>query len=119
MSIYAGPFFEIKVPIGDFGDEDKWCQVFGMAVPSHIGRKDEGYDEDPYADFLPPVCTDYEHKMNRPRAVVVVDENKSEKDGQEYRDALFTLPGEEFEMMTFIEVMSRIKKAVNERYSDG
>lgn len=121
MSIYAGSFFEIRVPVGhwSYPDNRKWVQVFGMSVPSHIGYPDEYPEGDPYGEFLPPPVTPEEYEEDVPRAIVVIEKGRHKKIGQRYEEPLFTVTGREWEKMTFGEVLARIQQAVNERYKDG
>jgi len=115
MSIYAGPIFELNLAFGKNPLLRQYANIFAMAVPSHIGYPDEYPDGDPFSDFLPPVCTQEQYDRCVHRAIVVVDRSRPWKDGQKYREALLTLPGEEFERMGFMEVLVRITAALEAR----
>jgi hypothetical protein len=116
LSIYAGPMWSIKVPTGNCYPPSGWVEVFATSVPSHIGYSDptdpdgDQYpDGDPYGDFLPPPCTEEEYEEGEiPRAIVFVRADKRKKEGQQYVDAIATIPGRDYEKMTFVEVMQLI-----------
>ena len=111
MSIYA-TLWEIKVPRRHLFDEE-WVEVFAQAVPPHIGHPSHYPEGDPYADFLPPVVQDYDPETERPyRAVVIVQQGRSEKDIQRYVDPLLVLNGEEYARTPFEELLDRIHKAM-------
>lgn len=95
---YGGPFVEVYI----------------QAVPPYIGHISH-YDNDPYADFLPPVVKDYDPYDTTNytyRAVFFIQLGREQKEGQRYLDPLFMLTGEEFKRATFIEIMDRVKDTV-------
>ena len=113
MSIYA-TLWEIKVPRRHEFD-DEWVTVFAQGVPGHIGHPSEYPEGDPYSSFLPPVLLDYDSENldeNRYRAVVIVQEGRSNKDVQRYTDPLIVMCGEEYARITFRELLDRIHKAI-------
>ena len=112
MSIYAGPFCSIQVPTNNRWPPSDWVEVFLTSVPSHIGYSDEYPEGDPYADFLPPPVTPEEYEECVPRAIVIVRKDKGEKEGQRYIDAIATIPGRDYEKMTFGEVLELIHKGL-------
>jgi hypothetical protein len=111
MSIYA-TLWEIKVP-RQHSFEEEWIEVYAQAVPPHIGHPSDYPEGDPYADFLPPVVQDYDPETERPyRAVVIVRQDRSEKDVQRYVDPLIVMSGGEYARVTFEELLDRIHKAM-------
>jgi hypothetical protein len=113
MSIYA-TLWEIQVPRRHFFDTD-WVKVCAQAVPAHIGHPSEYPDGDPYAEFLPPIVSDYDPETGEApydRAVVIVQEGRRQKDGQRYVDPLMTLSGEEYSKITFKELLDRIHAGI-------
>ncbi len=114
MSIYA-TLWQIQLP-KRFDFDDEWVTVFAQAVPPHIGHPSYYPKGDPYADFLPPVMSgfDVDDEANREkfRAVVIVREDRSEKDGQRYVDPMIVMTGEEYWRSTFDELISRIEDAM-------
>src|SRR5882757_5346331 len=105
MSIYA-TLWEIQVPRRDEFDPD-WVEVFGQAVPAHIGHPSSYPEGDIYADFLPPVVEEYNPKTGEApyhRAVVIVQKGRDKKDVQRYIDPLLVLTGEEYAKITFAEL---------------
>src|SRR5437870_5595757 len=113
MSIYA-TLWEIQVPRRHFFDTE-WVKIFAQAVPAHIGHPSEYPDGDPFADFLPPIVSDYDRETGEApyhRAVVIMQEGRMRKEGQRYVDPLMTLTGEEYSRISFQELLDRIHKAV-------
>jgi hypothetical protein len=113
MSIYA-TLWEIKVPRRHPFD-DEWVEVYAQAVPAHIGHPSEYTEEDPYADFLPPVVQDYDPSTGDApyhRAVVIVQEGRDRKDIQRYVDPLIVMSGEEYAKMPFSTLLDRIHAAM-------
>jgi hypothetical protein len=111
MSIYA-TLWEIKVPRRHPFDEE-WVEVFAQAVPPHIGHPSCYPEGDLYGDFLPPVVLNYDEETERPyRAVVIVQEGRSEKDIQRYVDPLIVMSGEEYARIPFEDLLDRIHKAI-------
>lgn len=108
MSIYA-TLWSIKFEDPD--NLDEWVEVMAQSVPPHIGSAPD-YPEDPFASFLPPaVPSDSRH----PRAVVFVGpetEKGTARSGQEYRDPLLVLTGEEYAQSTFRGLIERIWDAM-------
>jgi hypothetical protein len=54
-----------------------------------------------------------------PRAVFIIDEEHAEKDGQRYIEPLLMMTGREYEAAGFIELMGRIRDALEERFGAG
>jgi hypothetical protein len=98
---------------------ERWIEVTAQAAPAHIGHPSEYPDGDPYSDFLPPVV-EYDPKnwsaAWQPRAVVIVDEDHLEKDGQRYTEPLLVLTGKEYEEAAFPELLARIQHAAETRF---
>jgi hypothetical protein len=95
---------------------ERWVEVYAQAVPAHIGHPSMYPDGDPYADFLPPVV-DYNPDIDcPPRAVLIIDEDHSEKDGQRYLSPLLLLTGTEYEQLTFAALLDRITMALEDRF---
>ena len=105
---------------GDIGPlTQRWVEVWAQAVPAHIGHPSIYPEGDPYAWFLPPVVEydpDDEEREWTPRAVIIVDEDHSEKDVQRYPDSLMVLTGAEYQAMKFGEMLERIEDALVRRY---
>ena len=112
MSIYA-TLWEIKVPRRHAFD-DEWVEVYAQAVPPHIGHPSHYPEGDPYGDFLPPVVQDYNPETGEGsyRAVVIVQQDRSEKDIQRYVDPLIVMSGEEYARVGFAELLDRIHRAM-------
>jgi hypothetical protein len=113
MSIYA-TLWEIGLPHRYHFDE-QFIKVFAQAVPAHIGHPSMYPDGDPYADFLPPVVQDYDPETGEApfhRAVFIICEDRSTKDGQRYIDPMLVLTGEEYAKSTFDELIHRIESAM-------
>jgi hypothetical protein len=138
MSIYA-TYWQMRLPVyvpcpiseaeawqltaeaGDRPVKERWIEVYAQAVPAHIGHPSEYPEGDPYAHFLPPVVEydpDDWDTVWIPRAVVIVDEDHREKDGQRYVDPLMMLKGPEYEAMTFSDLLARIQSALERRFAD-
>ena len=139
MSIYA-TYWEMRLPIyvpcpreeaetwQATGEADihpvktRWIEIYAQAVPAHIGHPSEYPEGDPYAEFLPPVV-DYDpddwDTVWTPRAVVIVDEEHREKDGQRYVNPLMVLAGAEYETTTFGDLLARIQGALEQRFNHG
>jgi hypothetical protein len=92
--------------------KERWIEVYAQAVPAHIGHPSEYPDGDPYADFLPPVT---EHDEGTPRAVFIIDKDHYQKEGQRYIAPLLMLTGEEYESVSFGDLLHRIQIALDER----
>jgi len=113
MSIYA-TLREMKLPKRHQLD-DEWALVYAQAVPAHIGHPSQYPNGDPYADFLPPVVHDYDPTRDeccRYRAVLIITEGLAEKIGQRYTNPLLMLTGEDYEKMSFQELIRRIEDAM-------
>lgn len=87
-----------------------FAEIYEQFVLGHIGHPAEGYETDPYADFLPPVVSD----PNELRAVVIVMKGYEEKDGQRYVDPVLVLSGEEYKAARFGELLERIRQRIEE-----
>lgn len=109
MSIYATGW-QIKLPVGKGWPSDKWVEVYAQFVPAHIGQPSEGYDTDPYADFLPPIVPDYDPEEEKipHRAIVVVQRGHEEKEVQKYINPVLTMSYEEYVKMPFDEFLNLI-----------
>jgi len=119
MSIYATGW-ELRLAVGHGWPSDKWVEVYAQFVPAHIGRPEEGYTEDPYADFLPPVVpeslavpSDDEEEIPH-RAIVVVQRGHEKKDGQKYINPVLTMSYVEYKKMTFDDFLSLIYSNLKE-----
>lgn len=113
MSIYA-TLWEIKLPRRHELD-DEWVEVYAQAVPPHIGHPSCYPEGDLYADFLPPVVSDYDPETGEApydRAVVIVQEGRDEKDGHRYVDPLIVISGEEYARIPFQQLLDRIHAAM-------
>jgi hypothetical protein len=108
MSIYATGWM-IKVPRKWHG-ESEWVGIIQQVVLGHIGQPSEGYETDPYSDFLPKITQNYDvnSDSNPHRAVVLIQENHEEKDGQRYIDPIAVLSWEDYKNLTFQEVLNLI-----------
>jgi hypothetical protein len=108
VSIYA-TLWSIRFEDPDRPDE--WTEVTAQAVPPHIGSEPE-YEKDPFGSFLPPpVPADSRHA----RAVVFVTEETekgTDRSGQEYRDPLLVLTGDEYARSSFKGLLERIWYAI-------
>ena len=89
---------------------ERWVTVIAQAVPAHIGH--DG-DDDYYSAFLPPRVP-IDNVI--PRAVVIVDEDNWQKDGQRYISPLMIMTGEEYHAIRFIELLDLIQEALDGRY---
>ena len=126
MSIYA-TLWQIRLPVPEFNvlvinrqgtfrleggelvpHETRWVEVVFQGVPGHIGHPSVCPDGDPYAAFLPPVVEDPDKLW----AVVIVQEGRKNKDMQRYVDPLLTLSGEEYQTLSFDEMLQRIYAAM-------
>src|SRR6185312_7860986 len=106
MSIYA-TLWEIQIETEEMSE--RWTRVIAQGVPSHIGHPSHYPQGDPYGDFLPPVVDCDREAL---RAVVFVQEGREDKDGQRYVDPLFVLTGQEYEAISFVELLERLHQAV-------
>ena len=104
MSIYM-TLWEMKLD-----QMDGWVEIIAQAVPSHIGDPEEGYETDPYADFLPPVV---DQDVCDYRAVVIVAKGRDKKDGQRYIDPLMVLTEKEFFEISLVEFRARIYEGLD------
>ncbi len=119
MSIYATLWW-LKFPL--YGDEYigcEWIRVSAQAVPAHVGMPTPGFgyeDEDPYADFLPPALkVNAEGDSDFMRAVVIVTEETPKgtaRSPQEYVNPLLVLSGQEYALISFVELHTRICAAL-------
>lgn len=119
MSIYA-TLWSLKFPKdGDdyFGCD--WVEVTAQGVPAHIGSPTPGCgyeDGDPYAEFLPPaLSTDENGEHELMRAVVIVKAGTPKgtaRSGQEYKNPLLVLRGEEYAALSFEALHERICRAL-------
>lgn len=121
MSIYATGW-TIKVPLPGYSfhahDRD-FVEVFAQFVPAHIGQPSEGYETDPYADFLPPIVPNYDpcNYEGSDRAIVVVQRGRHGKGGpgfhpQQYEDPVLVMSCEEYDKMPFAQFLDLILKGV-------
>lgn len=111
--------FELSKERGYREIEWRWVEVYAQSVPPHIGHPSSYPDGDPYADFLPPVVEHDPEDLEAifpARAVVILDEDHDEKDGQRYVNPLMVLTGVEYESMKFGELLGRIEEAVQDRF---
>ena len=110
MSIYGTDFTFALVD-----DIEEWPRrVMVQVVASFIA------DDGPDWSFLPPprLGIEEEDGYEHPRAAVfVLDETEkgTERNGQEYVSPLLTLTGEEYETLSFREVMGRLEDALAKR----
>ncbi len=113
MSIYAtGP--EFRLPVGGGWPSYNWVGVYIQFVPAHIGQPSEGYDEDLYDYFLPPIVSPYPSQdEDIVRAVVFVQNGRERKEGQQYVDALLTLTYDEYKKITFMELWTRLYEKID------
>jgi hypothetical protein len=112
MSIYVSGW---RIKVNTNSGWPRWIEIYAQYVPAHIGQPDEGYETDPYSDFLPPIVSDYNPEdTKRYRAIVIVQEGYEKKEGQKYVDALLTMSYEDYEKISFkdfmIMVIDKIKK---------
>jgi hypothetical protein len=122
MSIYATLWW-LKFP--RYGDDYigcEWIRVTAQAVPAHIGTPTRGFgyeDGDPYAEFLPPaVEVNTEGDSEFMRAVVIVTEETQKgtaRSPQEYAHPLLVLSGQEYALISFVELHTRICDALRGR----
>lgn len=120
MSIYATGW-ELRLAVGHGWPSDKWADVYAQFVPAHIGQPEEGYPDDPYADFLPPVVP-YSDTLAVPsdedeiphRAIVVVQRGYENKDGQRYTDPVLTMSYVEYMKMSFDDFLGLIYSNLKE-----
>ncbi len=110
MSIYATGW-SIMVPTGSWGSPE-WVEVYVQFVPCHIGHPKEYPEGDPYSEFLPPPVTDEEYEQEIPRAAVIVQSGRTEKEGQRYVDPVLVLSGREYLSLPFAEMLQRIYQGV-------
>lgn len=106
MSIYA-TYWSMKFEDPDVPDE--WVEVMAQSVPPHIGSDECG---DPFASFLPPPVPE---DSKYARAVVFVAPwtvKGTERSGQEYRDPLLVITGQEYAEALFPDLLQRIWDAV-------
>lgn len=107
MSIYWTHFvFQIERYNKAFYPPFEFVKIYVQAVPGHIGHPSKGYG-DPFISYLPPPPENPENL----RAVVFVEAG-CPKNGQEYTRPLLTLSGEEFEKISFLEVFTKISRAL-------
>ena len=115
MSIYA-TLWRLKFPrYGNDHTGCEWVGVLAQGVPAHVGTPTPGFGYeagDPYAAFLPPpVEVDAEDDGRALRAVVIVTEGTpkgTHRSGQEYRDPLLVLSGDEYGAISFGRLHERI-----------
>lgn len=111
MSIYA-TLWSLRFP--RHGDEYPgcgWITVTAQGVPDHVGRYPG--EEDPYAEFLPPLPPIPDEESMR--AVVFVTEETRKgtpRSGQEYEDPLLVITGEEYEKTSFGTLHRRLCDAL-------
>src|SRR5215208_2708585 len=108
MSIYATIG---EIGIRRFGD-DAMIAITIQAVPAHID------DVGPQWEFLPPPV-DPEGALFR--AVFFVEsgtEKGTERCGQEYVTPLLMLSGQEYETITFSEMIKRLEDALDKKYGE-
>jgi hypothetical protein len=107
MSIYAtGWTMMLPLERNHPLDATKWVEVCAQFVPNHIGKKSAGYDEDPYSDFLPPIVPEEDEET--PRAIVVVQVGREQKDCQRYVDPVLFLSGKDYLSLPFQEFVNRL-----------
>lgn len=82
-------------------------------MPAFIGHPLH-YPSDPYAAFLPPPGACDAMGDGPLRAVVIVREGQDDKDGQRYVSPIATLSGDEYEKITWIDMLARIEAAIRE-----
>jgi hypothetical protein len=119
MSIYA-TLWSLQFPrYGDHYVGCEWIEVTAQGVPAHIGTPTPGFgyeDGDPYAVFLPPrVQVNRDGNAEFMRAVVIVTEETqkgTDCSGQEYRNPLLALSGEEYARISFVDLHDRICDAL-------
>lgn len=85
-----------------------FAEVCLQSVPGHIGHPDEGYEVDPYADFLPPISKN----VDDDRAEVFVLRGFEKKDGQQYVSPVLVLSGEEYENISFKELFTKLIQGI-------
>ena len=115
MSIYA-TLWRLKFPrYGNDHTGCEWVEVLAQGVPAHVGTPTPGFGYeagDPYAAFLPPpVEVGAEDDGRALRAVVIVTEGTpkgTHRSGQEYRDPLLVLSGDEYGAISFGRLHERI-----------
>lgn len=105
---------------------DHYVELFLQAVPPHIGHPSgypSGYPEgDPYTSFLPPLAQVHLDNPNEPygppyRAVFICapwTKKGTKQHGQKYINPLLMFTGEEYEAITFREMVGRINDALEE-----
>jgi len=115
MSIYA-TLWRLKFPrYGNDHTGCEWVEVLAQGVPAHVGTPTPGFGYeagDPYAAFLPPpVEVGAEDDGRALRAVVIVTEGTpkgTHRSGQEYRNPLLVLSGDEYGAISFGRLHERI-----------
>jgi hypothetical protein len=121
MSIYATlailriPLWPSR-PVMSESWPEHWVELVVQGVPGHIGHP-RHYEEDLYADFLPPPVEDEEAL----RAVVIVEAGTPKgtpRSYQEYENPLMVLTGEEWNTTPFPELWGRFDEVVNERHQN-
>lgn len=103
---------------------ERWFEVFCQVVPSWIGpHRGEGYYTGPGFEWLPPPVPWGEAAENgepgarqTPRAAVVIDALRAEKEGQRYLEPLVVMTGEDYERTTVAEMVRLIEHALAGRY---
>ncbi len=126
MSIYC-TLWQIQVEDerprlpGWYPESSRWIEVCAQAVPAFIGHPSAYPDGDPYAEILPwPVVVGEDPEQepdSRPwRAVFICAEGITTKgtsrSGQEYVNPLFVLTDDEYESVTWVEMLERIGDAL-------
>lgn len=106
MSIYA-TWAEITMRLRPWEDRD--VELTFQAVPGHIGHP-KYYDDDYFGTFLPPPVEDEDAL----RAMVIIDDRWSEKDGQRYVCPLLTLSGTEWATMPLASLWPRLEQRIAE-----
>jgi hypothetical protein len=98
---------------GTFADESKPLEdgvvIYAQGVPAHIG------DTGPIWDWLPPPVEDRDGNL---RAVFICSpwtRKGTDRNGQEYRNYLLMLTGEEYERITWHELWVRIGEALEQQ----
>ena len=106
MSIYATL---AEIGIKRFGDK-QFVDIFVQAVPPHIDHVGPAWE------FLPPPV-DPDGSIDR--AVFFVergDEKGTERCGQEYVKPLLMLTGQEYQRITFVDLMAKLEEALDRKY---
>src|SRR5919197_6045390 len=122
MSIYATLWW-LKFP--RYGDDYigcEWIGVTAQGVPAHIGTPTRGFgyeQGDPYDEFLPPpIVVNADGDSDFMRAVVIVTEETQKgtsRSPQEYAHPLLVLSGQEYALISFVELHTRICDALRGR----